>query len=214
MTAGLWIVEAPELSGLERREVEAVKHQITCQRDRARMAFGRVATTVPRQFVMVATTNSYAYLKDPTGGRRFCPVTVTNIDLEAFRRDRDQLFAEAYSRAVTGEAAGIPRDLWAAAHEVQEARRIMHPIEEDIRDKLAGILCGYIPKDGLRRALGFQSARDISQPNANEITRVMRALGWHPSRQRRPGGGDPVPVYQKLVPGLSPEWLEGNGDSS
>ena len=34
-------------------------------------------------------------MRDPTGSRRFWPIAVGSIDLEAIERDRDQLWAEA-----------------------------------------------------------------------------------------------------------------------
>jgi hypothetical protein len=77
-TAGKWIIEAAELHGQRGREVEQLKTFLSRQADGpVRLAYGRLPTTIPRQFVLIGSTNArLAYLKDTTGGRRFWPVTV------------------------------------------------------------------------------------------------------------------------------------------
>jgi len=78
-TEGKLIVEVPELSGMKRAETEQVKANLSRSHDRARGAYGRLVREVPRQFIMIGTTNTDEdgkawYLKDPTGNRRFWPV--------------------------------------------------------------------------------------------------------------------------------------------
>lgn len=207
-TRGLWLIEIAELAGMGNKEVEAVKHQISCQMDRARMAFGRLTLAVPRQCVFVGTTNSDRYLKDPTGNRRFCPVRVGKIDLPALIRDRDQLWAEAYFRAtVNDESPNIPEPLWAEAAAAQDGRRVINPIEERLSELLDGVE-GVIPKEQIWLALGRSDAAAVRQQREmNDLTDAMKKLGWKPEQRRAPRGKR-VYVYVKPVLGPEPVWLE------
>jgi hypothetical protein len=83
-TAGKWIIEAAEMHGNRGRETEQLKAFLSRQVDGpVRMAYARRPTKVPRQFILIGTTNATAYLKDSTGGRRFWPVRVQQFDIAA-----------------------------------------------------------------------------------------------------------------------------------
>ena len=90
-----WGIEIGELASMTRGEIERVKGFITRKEDIFRPSYGRRVVRVPRQSVFIGTTNADHYLKDETGGRRFWPIRCSRIDLEAIKRDRDQLWAEA-----------------------------------------------------------------------------------------------------------------------
>src|SRR5262249_50019060 len=92
---GRWIIEAAELSGIRRADVEHMKALLSRQIDRARMSYGRLVSEVRRQCVFFGTTNSSEYLRDETGNRRIWPVGIKRVDIDALKRDRDQLWAEA-----------------------------------------------------------------------------------------------------------------------
>lgn len=92
---GRWIVELAELEGLARSEAARVKAFFSSPVDSYRPPYGREPVQVPRQCVFAGSVNHGAYLKDETGGRRFWPIACGSIDLDALRRDRDQLWAEA-----------------------------------------------------------------------------------------------------------------------
>jgi hypothetical protein len=133
-TAGKWIVEVAELSGMNRRDVEHVKAMLSRQIGECRLAYDRKTTKAPRQFIMIGT-NASAYLLDDTGGHRFWPAKVADvIDCDRLARDRDQLWAEAVAAEAKGEALFLPEELRPQAKEAQEARQISHPW----REKLAG----------------------------------------------------------------------------
>jgi putative DNA primase/helicase len=205
-TRGTWLVEIAELAGQRRNEVEQVKAFLSRRDERARLAYGRAASVVPRQFILVATTNDESYLKDTTGARRFLPVTVGKIDLDALGRDRDQLFAEVYYQAgLWGVSNQIPAELWAAAAEIQESRLELTTVEAGVRELITLECCGFITKPDLREALGARSAKDWTQLELNALSTAMRKLGWAVKKQRRPGG-KPDNVWTKIVPGRPAPW--------
>jgi predicted P-loop ATPase len=183
-TAGKWIVEVAELSGMSNKEVEHIKSQISRQSDRARLAYAHEPSEVPRQFILIGTTNDDRYLKDKTGNRRFMPVKVGTIDLEALRAERDQLWAEAYWRYQRGLPANcIPEDMWSEAAEAQAARLLEDPVQELLEEWFSE-QTGVVEKRCIRQALDSDGFRP-SQALDNNITRIMTALEWQSSRRRR-----------------------------
>ena len=73
---GFWIIEMAELAAMKRHEVEAIKLFTGKSEDAYRAAYGHHVETYKRQCVFFGTTNTYDFLKDMTGNRRFWPVDV------------------------------------------------------------------------------------------------------------------------------------------
>jgi predicted P-loop ATPase len=107
-TAGKWIVEAAELSNMKPSVSASLKSYLSRSSDKARMAYQRDQTLVPRAFTIIGTTGSPDYLRDTTGSRRFWPVTVRGFDLERLAAVRDQLWAEASFAEAAGESIVPP----------------------------------------------------------------------------------------------------------
>src|SRR5262249_54164107 len=92
-TAGKWIIEASDLSGMKVSQIEGLKAMLSRQVDSSRLAWGRLLTEVPRQWIVIGTTNDHVYLKDTTGNRRFWPMRISGFDIRKLQEVRDQLWA-------------------------------------------------------------------------------------------------------------------------
>ena len=93
---GVWIAELAEMESLNKSSTGAAKSFFTKDEDHYRPAYGKYAITVKRSTIFGGTVNEDEYLKDHTGGRRIWPALVGEINLNRLRRDRDQLWAEAF----------------------------------------------------------------------------------------------------------------------
>jgi putative DNA primase/helicase len=101
---GKWLHEFGEMGSLARAEASRQKSFLSRQVDEFRPTYGRREIICKRQLAFAGTTNEWEWNKDPTGGRRFWPVCVTEmIDIHGLAAMRDQLFAEAFARTLAGE---------------------------------------------------------------------------------------------------------------
>ena len=139
LVAGKWFMEIPELAGMRKAEIEKTKAFITRTHDRARGAYRRYRSDAPRRCIFIGTTNDDSYLKSQTGNRRFWPVQIGVINIDALRRDRDQLFAEAAAVEAAGMPLVLPEELWTDARVEQEKR-----LEPDMWDDMLANAAGTI----------------------------------------------------------------------
>ena len=176
-TRGKWIIEAAELSGMHASRVEHLKSMMSRQFDGpVRMAYARLPIEEPRQFVLVGTTNAHVYLSDPTGERRFWPVHVKTIDVEAAERDRDQLWAEAVMRHKRGDSIRLSPELYEQAALQQERRRAVDPWEPLLETEFPDDYCRVVPRE-IWKALGISTDRQDARM-AKRVTEVMQRLGF------------------------------------
>lgn len=195
-TSGHWLVEASEMSGMRGRDVEHLKAFLARPVDKARMAYDRIVTVRPRHFVLIGTTNNDKYLRDSTGARRFWPVKVPYFDLEALRRDRDQLWAEAAAREALGGSIRLAKDLWPAAALEQEARRVVDPIEETILEAI-GDANGKIPTSKVWGLLGLGDPSRRTQDLNTRLGQVMHMAGFERKKLRDAKTGKSVFHYAR-----------------
>jgi predicted P-loop ATPase len=176
---GRWLIELPELSALSRGDIEAWKAFITRDTERYRQPYGRRESHEPRQCLFIGTTNKDEFLHDETGNRRFWPIRVGTIDIDALKRDREQLFAEAVERYRAGDPwwpnKEFERQVIAQEQEDCFEEDVWQPaIEQFLADEWRDrVLVGDIAQ-----VLGFNSISKIGTADQRRITRILRKLEW------------------------------------
>lgn len=139
-----WIVEDGELKSTLKADPDTAKAFISRTKDKARMAYAKYPTSVPRGFVLVGTTNRSQFLSDMTGNRRFVPIEcgATAPAIDIFGPDGDfyaeQLWAEmrqAYKDGTT--RLYLSDDEQKLAQEAQEASTVENEQVECVLDYLA-----------------------------------------------------------------------------
>jgi predicted P-loop ATPase len=185
---GIWLFELSELGGMYRAQLDGMKAFISRTTDRGRPAWGRFREDRPRQVIFIATTNDEKYLRDSTGNRRFWPVKTGQIDLEALRQDRDQLWAEAAHHEAQGDSIIIPENLWPLAAKAQEERLEDDPWLDILANarNLPSHSDLFYTDGGVQRVhtdtllsevLGIDAERQ-RPADAKRLAANMRQLGW------------------------------------
>lgn len=122
---GYWIIEMGEMAATRKVELEQIKQFISKQADNFRSAYARRTQEHPRQCAFFGSTNDEEFLRDPTGGRRFWPVAVTEEGrgrASAFTDEVvDQVWAEIVMRYNAGEQWYLSEEAEIIAREVQSA---------------------------------------------------------------------------------------------
>lgn len=188
-TRGKWIIELPELTQFKRNEIETLKAFITRREEVFRPSYGRHEIRSPRQCVFAGTTNETEYLVDTTGNRRFWGVAIGDIDLDALRRDRDQLWAEAAHLYRSGERWHLDRSMELVAAAEAAKRMATDPwafaitwlLDND--DRLGG------PEVTPGQILSIMDLRESERTphNAKRVASVLSTLGWRQGRKTNKG---------------------------
>lgn len=206
---GCLVGEIGELRGLSSRDAESIKQLITMTHDTWTPKYVERAHTVPRRIVFVGTTNSDEFLADETGNRRWLPVRVGKVRVQAIRDDRLQLWAEARDLwRASGVAFGDAERLAKEEHATYMVSDVWdenitrwleggHP--DDLGGKSPARTAPFTLAECLIGALGIES-KSITKLHEMRTSRILRRLGCV-RRQMRRGTERPwmwLPVSTRL----------------
>lgn len=138
---GYWIIEAGELAGMNKSEMNTVKQFLSKTEDVYREPYGRHTRPFPRSCIIVGTTNHKEILRDLTGNRRFWPVDLGEREpgkhiFSQLEGEVDQVWAEAVIRWRCGEKLYLEGEDAREANRQQEEHKEGNPKEGIIREFL------------------------------------------------------------------------------
>jgi Virulence-associated protein E/Bifunctional DNA primase/polymerase, N-terminal len=188
---GKWLIEISEMDSFNRSETSKVKAVITTTSDNFRPSYGRRACDHPRQCIFVGTTNHDDWNKDETGARRFWPIACRgDIDLDAIRANRDQLFAEAVHRFKAGES------WWEMPAEETKAEQESRYVDDVWTDLISEYIAGspgltnsrssITVTEILSDCLKFEKAK-IGKLDQMRVATCLRRIGWEKGKKERVG---------------------------
>ena len=205
---GRAIVEASEMRGSTRGELDSIKSFLTRQDDGiVRLSYRRNPEPSPRRCVIIGTTNKEECLpNDPSGNRRFVPVNChsgNGWEVEKYlNHNRTQLWAEAlWLYLKKGIRANLPQRLYTQQAERVRIHRSKDDLFEDFVEQLE-IKAG----EGLPLTDISNRAPSILQrlPNWDKrITPVLRARGWKNKQVQRHGRRQRVWVPPQKEAGIN-----------
>jgi predicted P-loop ATPase len=194
LLARAWIVECQEMDGMNKATSQELKRFLSTRIDVYRRAYGHEARSYRRHCIIIGTTNEDAYLRDPTGNRRFWPVRCGTIDLARLKADVHQLWAEAVAREKAGETITLSPELRDAAGDLQQVRVVEDPyavVLEEFAERT-----GRVSMDSVKLLLGYEGGK-MTPAEAQRIRVVMERLGWQYGTHRLHGLGQTPKIARR-----------------
>lgn len=180
-----WLTEYAELETLLRRkDISAIKAFLSNQEDFIRPPYERRPVRMPRQSIIVGTTNLDHFLNDPTGNRRFWIIPVQQkIDLELLAAERDQLWGAAVALYRTGEKWHLNDAESQVANALASDYQTTDPWEPRLASYLrecqsTTVTTSELLTNCLEIEIGRQGRRDQMR-----VAECLKRLGWKAGRK-------------------------------
>lgn len=172
---GKLLLEMPELRGMRGKDQRALKSFVARAVDEWVPKYLEDTTRLPRRCLFIGTTNESEFLDDPTGERRWLPIEVGALDIDAIMRDCEQLWAEGIVRFQANgvewqQAQDLARD---EHHKFKELDPWTGPVEAFLAKNP-----GPVTSEAVGMGAGVLSVAHASKPDRNRLAAVIRSLGY------------------------------------
>jgi putative DNA primase/helicase len=194
---GKWLVEIPDMAGFSRRDHSHVISTITTRTDRYRVKYGRHDQDHPRKCIFAATSETEDYLPEMRGIRRYWPLRCgKDVNLDALRQQRPQIFAEAVAAYRMGESFHkMPKE---ETETEQRARNSDDLWTDDVLEyceQREGGGYPVSPKKILTDSRISLSSKDLDHHAKLRVINILKAYGW----VRKPGSNSREYIKPKRI---------------
>lgn len=166
---GYWIIEAGELTGLNKTEMNTIKQFLSKREDVYRAPYGRRTEAYPRRCIIVGTTNDKEFLRDVTGNRRFWPIdSGAVIPVKSVWKNLPGEVNQIWAEAVCLMHAGEPLILSQEANVLAEEKQIEHRETSPKEGMIRNFLEQKISADWYTKPIDFR--RDIMSGFGESLT--------------------------------------------
>jgi len=182
-----WILEFSEFETVyKRKDVEQLKAFLSSRIDSLRRPYGRSLEDFPRTSIFVGSTNRQEFLNDPTGGRRYWVIPVSQtIPIQMLEEERDRIWAAAVTAYRSGEQ-------WWLTHEedklLEEANKGWQS-----SDTWEVVVLNYLQNKSMctvselfTHAIQIELAKQ-GKGEQMRLSDILRRNGWARSRKRIKG---------------------------
>ena len=194
-TLGRVIVEAAELTGFRRSDLEAAKSYLSRSDDGSiRLAYAKKPEPMPRRFALVGTADRLegALPSDPAGLRRWVPIEIVDGPpkrvLSYLNENREMLWAEALFRYNQKEPAYLPYNL-------RDIQRLTADLHRDRDELVEALVEEHLQMDGYVQVAAVLNQDTTRSVSPNRIRNECRRRGMNSVQKRLPGQKNPVRVW-------------------
>lgn len=196
------LIEAGEFDPSSSRNLKALKAFLTQEVDSYRPPYGAKTLTVLRRAVIVATTDMPVSYNDPAGNRRFITIEVREVDIAKLKRDRDQIWAEAYSMYKENEnyPLFLADDALKEAVTDEKGREESNPMEEEVADFLTERLKNWYIDEKISKSGKMEGGDRYHSPKYVwfTTTEFLNAVLKSNASEKRISWRMYVPFYKKF----------------
>ena len=181
---GALVANMDEMRNFGKREAAEAKTALSRTHESYTPKYMETRTTFGRQCLIYATNNKFEFLDDETGNRRYYVLTVGRIDIDWYKANRDQLWAQGIAQF---RASGVA---WQEASRLAPERVKLHEVDDpwepqviqylDIEERFNdGITVDRVLHNCLKMPLDV-----MDQRSKVRVAKIFKKLGYERFQKR------------------------------
>ena len=174
-----WIQEWGEVERVfSKRQAGEIKAFLSRSTDTFREPYGRAAKENKRHSIIVASVNQAQFLVDTTGNRRYwvIPISVSDLDLELLKKERDGIWAAAVAAYKAGERWWLTKEEANLSEDNNQSFQIVDEWESAIAE-YTKFLDRTSVTEILVKCFDFEIGK-MDRSSQMRVATILTFLGW------------------------------------